>query len=174
MFIHNMSNIRNMFENSNLSRNKRKEKGRDLLWEKSTSNITDGMYNNNNNSIMESINMKLKSGKKLSASEIEYLKQNAPELYKEIIKLEQERKMFENRLKSCKTKSEALSVYSMKMCNISESSKDDSKTEMRMKAMEDEWKTYVSKGKYKQLPFEEKNKLETDNEKKDNEFNEII
>lgn len=56
------------------------------------------------------IQSKLARGKKLSAVELDYLRQNAHELYAKAVRVNQDREELERRLKTCKTKDEALQV----------------------------------------------------------------
>lgn len=63
-----------------------------------------------------SIYLKLKSGKKLTAEELEYLRDNDPEAYKEAKEIEAEQKRYEEELKSCKTKED---VDALKMTYLS-------------------------------------------------------
>lgn len=52
------------------------------------------------------IRWKLKSGKKLTAKEMEYLKMYNPELYRAALKMEMKRKMLRNQLRHAKSKEE--------------------------------------------------------------------
>ncbi|MBR6769741.1 MAG: hypothetical protein IKM28_00580 [Lachnospiraceae bacterium] len=58
------------------------------------------------NNEMNSIVTKLKAGKRLSSDEIEYLKRNAPEAYREYVEIQQEKEAYEREIKACKTKDE--------------------------------------------------------------------
>lgn len=53
---------------------------------------------------LSSLMTKLKSGADLSSEEIEYLKKNNPQLYKEYMDTQAEKKAYEKQLKNCKTK----------------------------------------------------------------------
>ena len=50
------------------------------------------------------IDLKMMSGKRLTAQEMEYLKEHDPETYKKAKAVEMEREAYERELKSCKTK----------------------------------------------------------------------
>lgn len=52
------------------------------------------------------IDLKMMSGKRLTAQEMEYLKEHDPETYKKAKAVEMEREAYERELKSCKTKEE--------------------------------------------------------------------
>lgn len=54
-----------------------------------------------------SIYMKLSSGKKLTAEEMDYLREHDPEAYKTAKEIEAEQKRYEEQLKRCRTKEEA-------------------------------------------------------------------
>ncbi|MCI8516546.1 MAG: hypothetical protein HFG75_06740 [Hungatella sp.] len=54
-----------------------------------------------------SIYMKLNSGKKLTAEEMDYLREHDPEAYKTAKEIEAEQKQYEEQLKRCRTKEEA-------------------------------------------------------------------
>ena len=62
------------------------------------------------------IYMKLKSGKKLTAEELEYLRDHDPEAYKEAKEIEEEQERYEEELKRCKTKED---VDALKMTYLS-------------------------------------------------------
>ncbi len=64
---------------------------------------------------MSSISAKMKSGQDLSPAELEYLKENAPELYEEYVKIQAEREAYEKKLKECETQEEVRSVNAMEM-----------------------------------------------------------
>ena len=56
------------------------------------------------------IDLKMMSGKRLTAQEMEYLKEHDPETYKKAKAVEMEREAYERELKSCKTKEEVQRV----------------------------------------------------------------
>ena len=56
------------------------------------------------------IYMKLQNGKKLTADELDYLREHDPEAYKKAKELEAEQKRYEEELKRCKTKDEVEEV----------------------------------------------------------------
>ena len=58
----------------------------------------------------EQIDTKLRSGKKLSAAEMEYLKEHDPQTYEKARKIQMEREAFERELKKCRTKEEVQRV----------------------------------------------------------------
>ena len=56
------------------------------------------------------IDLKLNSGKKLTAEELEYLQKHDPQKYQKVKQIEAEQKNYENELKKCKTKDEVQRV----------------------------------------------------------------
>ena len=54
------------------------------------------------------IRQKLRQGRKLSASDLQYLKENNPDLYEKVTRIEERREMLARALKRAKTKEEAL------------------------------------------------------------------
>lgn len=61
---------------------------------------------------MSSIEGKLRSGKKLSPIEMDYLRRNNAALYEKAKMIEQEREEYKQKLKNCRTKEQAQQVYS--------------------------------------------------------------
>ena len=68
-------------------------------------------------SIMSGIRAKLNAGKKLSSSELSYLKKNDPETYQHVKAMEAERKAYEQRLRRCKTKEEVQRLKASQMAS---------------------------------------------------------
>lgn len=116
------------------------------------------------------IRTKLMSGKKLSSKEMDYLRENDPELYKKAKAIEMEREAYERELKQCKTKEE---VQKVKMAhataalaqvkniesnpNIPEGQKLALMMEQLAKsnALGEVERKFVQSGEYKRLPSEE-------------------
>lgn len=57
--------------------------------------------------VMAGIDTKLRSGKKLSRAELNYLRTKSPEMYKKAMAIEQRRNQYKNMLKHCHTKEDA-------------------------------------------------------------------
>ena len=116
------------------------------------------------------IRTKLMSGKKLSSKEMDYLRENDPELYKKAKAIEMEREAYERELKRCKTKEE---VQKVKMAHATaalaqvkniESNPNIPKGQKLALMMEQLAKSnalgeverkFVQSGEYKRLPSEE-------------------
>lgn len=124
------------------------------------------------------IELKLNSGQKLTAEEMEYLRDHDPQTYQRIKATEMEQKHYEQELKRCKTKEE---VQRVKMAhaatslntvneiknnpNIPESKKLELiwNEHRKNKALEQSTQEFVESGKYAKLPTEaEKQKAEKD------------
>lgn len=63
----------------------------------------------------QKIMQKLKSGKRLTAEELEYLRIHNPELYRIAARVEKERRVFKSKLGNCKSKEEVQQVISVEM-----------------------------------------------------------
>jgi len=72
----------------------------------------------NKNNQMSSIDTKLKSGGELTPEEIEYLKKNNPDTYREYQEVKLEKETYKRQLKSCKTKEEVEKLKLNKMGNF--------------------------------------------------------
>lgn len=124
------------------------------------------------------IELKLNSGQKLTAEEMEYLRDHDPQTYQRVKATEMEQKQYEQELKRCKTKEE---VQRVKMAhaatslntvneiknnpNIPESKKLELVWNEHRKnmALQQTTQEFVESGKYAKLPTEaEKQKAEKD------------
>ncbi len=90
---------------------------------------------------MGGITAKLKSGQSLSPAELDYLKENAPELYEEYVKIQKEREAYEKELKKCETKEDVRRVNTMKMNSFMNEAKAvmsaNMPSEAKLQAMEE-------------------------------------
>ena len=68
--------------------------------------------------LAKQIDLKLNSGKKLTAEEMEYLQMHDPQKYQRVKQIEAEQKNYENELKRCKTKDE---VQQLRMAHTASS-----------------------------------------------------
>lgn len=110
---------------------------------------------------MDIIIHKLEEGEELSSSDLSYLRDNNPELYQEALRIQIERKSFEESLKNSSSKEEAQDKYSFQL-NIISGSKNSIK--YRVAAAKRVWKSFVNSMEYKKLPLtsdEENNTSET-------------
>ena len=65
--------------------------------------------------IMGSIDAKLRSGAELTPEEIEYLKKNSPETYRDYLEIRAEREAYKRQVRSCKTKDDVQKLKMTKM-----------------------------------------------------------
>lgn len=116
------------------------------------------------------IDLKLNSGKKLTADEIEYLMKHDPQKYQKVKQIEAEQKNYENELKKCKTKDEVQRVRMMHTASSLSAVNsiknnpvipEEKKFELIMhehrknQAIEASTVEFVESGKYAKLPTEE-------------------
>ena len=103
---------------------------------------------------IEALRNKLKSGKKLSSSEMEFLRENSPELYEKAVKIMKEREDYARRLRNCKTKENVRRLQMEKSQQLSAEAKSISSEELQMKisAMFDEHTSFLKKPEYYALP----------------------
>ncbi len=131
---------------------------------------------------IEDIKNKMKSGRRLSFDEKEFLRVHDPALYEKAIKIEKERDEFRRALANCKTKEEAMRLKTSKSlelrteaqamsCKFKDGQeKDDSEfIAMRMMAIFDEFADFVKSEEYKDIPNEYE---KDDEESEDTENNE--
>lgn len=64
---------------------------------------------------LERIRNKLKAGKRLSTSELQYLQERAPDLYEQAARIDQHQKAFERALKRCRTEEDVNRVLTSQM-----------------------------------------------------------
>ena len=122
------------------------------------------------NKMSNQIDMKLNSGQKLTAEEMEYLQKHDPQKYQKVKQIEAEQENYEKELKRCKTKDE---VQRVKMAHTAASFSavnsimnnpvipENKKFELIMQehrknmAIEETTRAFVESGKYAKLPTEE-------------------
>ncbi len=100
----------------------------------------------------EKIIQKLRSGKKLTAEEMNYLRAKNPQLYVQAARVQAMRENLKNQLENCKSKEEVEKVYGNFTSMIS---KDDPMKEALMAAYDDELKEFKKTDKYQALPEKE-------------------
>lgn len=100
----------------------------------------------------ERIMQKLRSGKKLSAEEMNYLRMKNPQMYAQAARVQTMRENLENQLENCKSKEEVEKVYGM---SVSMVSKDDPMREAIVAAYDDVMKEFKETDKYRALPQKE-------------------
>lgn len=126
------------------------------------------------------IDLKMMSGKRLSAEEMEYLKEHDPETYRKAKAIEMEREAYERELKNCRTKEEVQRVKAAhaaagldQVNNIKNNPNIPSGKKLALikqelakaTAFDDSMRSFVQSGDYKKLPTEaEQQKAEKDME----------
>jgi len=133
---------------------------------------------------LEDIKNKMKSGRRLSHDEKEFLRIHDPKLYEKAIKIEKERDEFRRALANCKTKEEVRRLQASKAMELQAEAqaagktKDDaSKLEklefigMRMMAIFDEFVDFAKTKEYQEMPTENEEKEEEKAEENDEVIN---
>lgn len=110
------------------------------------------------------IMQKLRSGKKLTSEEMNYLRAKNPQLYMQAARVQAMRENLRNQLENCKSKEEVEKVYGNFTSMIS---KDDPMKEALVAAYDDELKEFKKTDKYQALPAKEENRKETGDFKRD-------
>ena len=116
-------------------------------------NITEQIKAVSEQNKMSSIMTKMKTGKRLSNSEKEYLKKNAPDTYQKYQMIEAEREAYRKQLRGAKTKAAADRIHQQKLVALSKelevakSSEDSEFILSRAAAINDEYQQYKAKHK---------------------------
>lgn len=142
------------------------------------SGIGEATSGSSHQSIMSGIRAKLNAGKRLSSSELQYLKKNDPETYQHVKAMEAERKAYEQRLRRCKTKEEVQRLKASQMAssldrvrdvNNNPNIPDGEKLKLtlqehqKVSSVTDATTKFAESGEYRKLPTEaEKRKAEKD------------
>lgn len=119
---------------------------------------------------------KLKAGKRLSPSDLSYLRQYAPQVYQKAVKIAAEREQYRKELENCKTKEEADALHAARMAAYADEATRISRSgmstgakiaafgdlQMKVASMEDEHRSFVSSTQYQKL----KTKQELEDEKR--------
>lgn len=129
---------------------------------------------------LSTITSKLKSGKKLSAGEMEFLRTNDHALYEKAVKIAKEREEYRDELRKCKTKDDVDRVHTLKMSQFASEIKSVGSSgmssgekaaayediSMRQMGVEDEHNIFVRSTSYSKLKWEhEIKKAEMDEQK---------
>jgi len=106
---------------------------------------------------LQRIENKLKTGGKLSGPEMEYLRANSPDMYKDAMKIEREREEYRRALEQCRTKEEAHFVHTIRTQHFVAAAKaapNDSSIPLRIAATFNEFIDFLKSEKYSSLPRE--------------------
>jgi hypothetical protein len=116
---------------------------------------------------MSSIHGKMLAGGKLTKEEMEYLRENNPELYEKAVKIKREREQYKKELESCKSKEDVEKLNQQKLHNFAAEAKaiasnpnipTDKKVEllefltMRKNAIMNEHAEFIKSKEYYELP----------------------
>lgn len=127
------------------------------------------MKQNTSSVSRQQIDMKMRSGKRLSAAEMEYLKENDPQTYEKAKQIEMERQAYERELKQCKTKEEVQRVkFSHAAASLSTVKETDTNPNIpegaklaiitqelaKTNALGDAERAFLQSGEYRALPSE--------------------
>ncbi len=139
---------------------------------------TDLFKQNTSSVSREQIDAKMRSGKRLSAAEMEYLKEHDPQTYQKAREIEMEREAYERELKRCRTKEEvqrvklshaAASMAAVKEADTNPNIPEGQKLALVMQelaksnALGEVERTFIKSGGYQALPSEnERLKAEKD------------
>lgn len=95
---------------------------------------------------------KLKSGKRLSADELEYLRLHEPQLYMTAMRVQHKKEALTHRLKNCRSKQEAQDIIDSAIGGVS---KDDPDKEYIIAGIKEVEKEFKNSNFYKRLPDKE-------------------
>lgn len=124
------------------------------IWKQVIEAMTDptaGMEEPERKNYEQKIMQKLKTGKRLSSEELDYLRIHNPDLYRTAIRVENARKAFRTRLSNCKSKEEAQQVISGQM-EVLKTMKDDPDQEYMTEMVKQEIETFKRSSAYAKLP----------------------
>lgn len=96
-----------------------------------------------------SIETKLKSGKKLTSEEMQYLQKKDPVLYMKVLMMQKKREVLEKKLKNCRSKNEVETVVSAEMNLVGEKDPD---RDMKLKVIQDAAQEFKKSAYYERLP----------------------
>lgn len=111
--------------------------------------VTDKMSDEDKNSMSNSIHQKLRSGRKLSQKEEQFLRETNPELYMHYMRIRARAEIMAEQLKHAKTKQEANDIITASIASVSD--KDPAK-EYTLAAMNKVGEDFKATRAYQKLP----------------------
>lgn len=113
--------------------------------------------NNASKSDTESLRAKLKAGKELTPSELEYLKVHDPDLYSKAMTVTQEREAYKSSLRQCRTRNEAVKLHGQALTRVLHGIKNGDPDEaiMRANAIQDTHRQFLQSDEYASLDWDE-------------------
>ena len=102
---------------------------------------------------IEAIRTKLRTGKKLAAAELDFLREHAPELYKKAVRVAQERDAYEASLRASKSTAEVDAKQNRMLTRVASivKSLDPEEAEMLVNAVQDVNRSFRRSDEYKKL-----------------------
>lgn len=121
------------------------------IWKKILETIIDptsGMDEQERTNYEQKIMQKLKSGRRLTSEELDYLRIHNPEMYRIAVRVEKERKALKSKLNNCKSKEDVQQVIS----DVLKAMKEDPAQEYMMAMVEKEVRDFKRTSEYARLP----------------------
>lgn len=120
---------------------------------------------------LESLMGKVKAGLRLSGTEMEYLRENHPDAYKQVLEIEKERAEYRRELEQCKTKEDVRKLNQRKLTQFQAEAKAITsnpniprdqkaglleKIQMRMANIQNEHAIFINTPEYKAMPEDDR------------------
>lgn len=123
--------------------------------------------------VLGELDSKLRSGIALTNEEMEYLRRTSPDMYRDAVEANAERKAYQQMLKNCRSKEEVEELHRMKLDQFSSASKSISQNavlsvpeknkaltriQYRMGAVEHTHRQFIRSQQYEKLPAQDRRK----------------
>lgn len=125
------------------------------IWKEVIENLIDpttGMEEPERKNYENKIIQKMKTGKRLTSEELDYLRIHNPDLYRTAMRVENARKALRTKLKSCKSKEEVQQTISVQM-EVLQAMKDDPDREYMTAMVKEEIQKFKKSSAYARLPL---------------------
>ena len=127
---------------------------------------SDLLHDDERDDKLSAIVTKAQAGRKLSINEWEYLREKNPMLYEKLKEIEKEAENYEEALKRCKTKDEAMRLHMYKLNEIMEAAKnEDGSALYRLNRMTQTMIAFTESEEYHDLPTEAEEAIEREIER---------
>ena len=128
---------------------------------------SDLLHDDERDDKLSAIVTKAQAGRKLSVDEWQYLREKNPMLYEKLKEIEQEAQNYEETLRRCKTKDEAMRVHMSKLGEIMQAAKDgDGSALYRLNRMTQTMIAFTESEEYHEMPTEAEKAIEREIERK--------
>ena len=128
---------------------------------------SDLLHDDERDDKLSAIVTKAQAGRKLSINEWEYLREKNPMLYEKLKEIEKEAQNYEEALKRCKTKDEAMRLHMYKLNEIMEAAKnEDGSALYRLNRMTQTMIAFTESEEYHEMPMEAEEVIEREIERK--------